>query len=452
MWARRNCRSRAGRRHVPEGRGAPGMTSGTGRRTGGAGRLPPSMKINRLPAIALGACVAVMTTLTAMSMVSDAADAQWHSLFGWLVRTVAAAFTSPPSFNSAGSDRAVLAHRLYLWGYAASNLLFAVLFRLRTNGAERRPAPVNAAMLGLQLAIGVAVEANLLYVFAAELALVLAPRDAVRWLAAMLVAHAAQSFAIVVAEARNDQGAGYGLLAIGLETVFFVFAFGIAALAVLEQRARLGLAASHAELLATHALLADTARGAERLRIARELHDSIGHHLTALNLHLDLADRQLTGTNGALRTARELARDLLGEVRAVVSDERGGQVIDLGRSLRTLCDGIPGLPVRLEVQPGLRIASPLAAHALFRCIQEAISNTLKHAGARQLSVAVGRRGATIAATIQDDGRGARGRAEGNGLAGMRERMQALGGAMATRDLPQGGFEVALSVPAIEGAR
>jgi signal transduction histidine kinase len=423
---------------------------GPGRRR--ASRLPASMKINRLSAIALGACVAVMTTLTAMAMVANATDAQWHSLFGWLVRSIAEAFTSPPSFNSAGSDRAVLTRQLYLWGYAASGLLFAVLFWLRTNGAERRPALANAGMLAVQMAIGVGVESNLLYVFAAELALVLPPRRAVRWLVAMLVAHAAQSLAIVVAEARTDQGARYGLLAIGLETVFYLFAFGFATLAVLEQRARLGLAASHAELLATQSLLADTARGSERLRIARELHDSIGHHLTALNLHLDLADRQLAGANNAVRTARELSRDLLSEVRAVVSDERGGQYIDLRQSLRTLCDGIPGLAIRLEVADDVRIASALTAHALFRCIQEAISNALKHAGARHLSVAVGQRGATIAATIRDDGGGARGRAEGNGLAGMRERVQALGGELATRDLPQGGFEVALSVPAIEGAR
>lgn len=410
------------------------------------------MKINRLSAIALGACVAVMTTLTAMAMVANATDAQWHSLFGWLVRSLAEAFTSPPSLTSAGSDRIVLMRQLYLWGYAASGLLFAVLFWLRANGAERRPALANAAMLAAQLVIGVSVESNLLYVFAAELALVLPTRRAVRWLLVMLVAHAAQSLAIVVAEARTDQVARYALLGIGLETVFYLFAFGVAALAVLEQRARLGLAASHAELLATQALLADTARGAERLRIARELHDSIGHHLTALNLHLDLADRQLAGANGAVRTARALSRDLLSEVRAVVSDERGGQYIDLRQSLRTLCSGIPGLAIRLDVADDVRIASALTAHALFRCIQEAISNALKHAGARHLSVAVGQRDARIAATIQDDGRGARGRPEGNGLAGMRERVQALGGELATRDLPQGGFEVALSVPAVEGAR
>ncbi len=410
------------------------------------------MKNKRLSFIGLAACVCLTATLTAMTLVAHSADAQWHSLFALLARRVAAVFTAPPSWNSAGSDRAVLAGQLYLVGYAASGALFAALFWLRTSAPERRSPLANAAVLALQLLIAVSVETNLLYIFAAELAMVLPLRRAVGWLAAMVAAHFAQTFAIIVAVARTDLWARYGLLSIALDTVFYLCAFGVATLAMLEQRARVKLAASHAELLATQALLADAVRTSERLRIARDLHDSIGHRLTALNLHLDLADRQLAGANVSLRTARALSRDLLGEVRVVVSAERDGQYIDLRQSLQTLCDGIPEPAIRLEVGDDVRIASALTAHTLFRCIQEAISNVLRHANARRVCIAIDHSGLHVTATISDDGTGARGRPEGNGLTGMRERLAALGGALTAGDLPQGGFQVELSLPAAAAAR
>ncbi len=418
-------------------------------RRGRASRLPTSMKINRLSSIGLAACAALAATMIAMTAVSNAADAQWQSLFGTLVRHVADAFTTPPSWNSAGTERALLYVRLYTWGHAIACVLFTSLFWLRTTPAPRRPAWINGGLLAAQLVIGVTVETNLLYVFAAELAIVASPRAAVGWFATMVAGHVAQSLAIMRALVRSDQVARYGLLEVGLDTLFYLFAFAVATLAMLEQRARLKLASSHAQLQATQALLADAVRGAERLRIARDLHDSVGHHLTALNLHLDLADRQLVGGNEALRTARGLSHDLLAEVRAVVSAERSDQAIDLRQSLRALCDGIPEPAIRLEVADDVRIASAFAAHALFHCIQEAISNALRHAGATRLSVVLERRAAGVTATIRDDGRGARGRPEGNGLTGMRERLQALGGTLVAGDVSAGGFQVELSLPAAE---
>ncbi len=410
------------------------------------------MNIHRLSSIVLLACVAVVATMTSMTLVAHSGDAQWHSLFGLLVRRVAAAFTAPPSWNSAGSDRARLAGQLYVLGYGATSILFAILFWLRTTPRPRRSAFANAALLAVQLVVGITVESNLLYIFAAELAMLFPPRRAVGWFVAAVIGHVAQSTAIVAAVAVNDHVARYALLSIGLEIVFYLFAFGVAMLAMMEQRARVKLASSNAELMATQSLLADTVRTAERLRIARDLHDSIGHHLTALSLHLDLADRQLAGANASLRTARELSRELLGEVRVVVSAERGEQSIDLRRSLQTLCAGIPAPVIRLALDDEVRIASALTAHTLFRCIQESISNALRHANAQRLDIDVTRRAAHIVATIRDDGRGARGRPEGNGLTGMRERLVALGGVLTTGDLPQGGFQVELSIPAIEGAR
>ncbi len=422
-----------------------------------ASRLPPSMKSLRLSTIGLWACAAVVATATAMTVMTSGvlaahpADAGWHSLFGLAVRRAAEALTPAPSWNSAGSERERVSAQLYALAYAASGILFTAAYWLRTRSGGR-PAALDAALLAFQLVVGVTVESNLLYLLSAELAIVLPARRAAGWLAAIVAGHLAQSAAMIAGAGLPDQVMRFQTMNVAGEAVFYLFAFGVAKLAMLEQRARQGLAASNAELLATQALLADTVRTSERLRIARELHDSIGHHLTALNLHLDLADRQLAGANASLRTARELSRELLGEVRVVVSTERGEATIDLPQSLRTLCDGIPVPAIRLEVADDLRVASATTAHALFRCVQEAISNALRHADARRIDVGVMRRGAAFVATVRDDGRGARGRAEGNGLAGMRERVRSLGGELRAGDAAHGGFEIELSLPAQEGAR
>ena len=410
------------------------------------------MNTQRISIINLVACVTLAATMTAMMLVADGADAHWHDLFGTGVRRIAAHFTTAPSLTSAGSDRAALQLLLYKSGYGLFNGLFCILLWLRMWSPERRTPWINSALLLAQLVIGVTIEDNLLYVFAAEVGVVLPLRRSLAWFVAMSLAHVVQALQIIVSDARTDQAAQYLLLSVGLQVAFYFFAFGVAMLAMLEQRARLKLLASHAELQATQALLADTVRTAERLRIARDLHDSIGHHLTALSLHLDLADRQLAGANASVHTARELSRSLLSEVRVVVSSERGDQYIDLAQSLRTLCNGIPAPAIRLQVDDDVRIASALTAHTLFRCIQEAISNAVRHAAASLLTIHVSQRGANVGATISDDGRGALGRAEGNGLTGMRERLLALGGALRTGDLPQGGFQVDLSLPLAEAAR
>ena len=410
------------------------------------------MRNQRLQNIAFLACAALVLTMSAMTLVVNSADAQWESLFGVLSQRVAAQFSPPPSFSSAGSDRLALARNIYSLGYVSACVLFALLFRLRTKGFEHRFAFTNAALLAVQLTIAVSVETNLLYIFAAELAIVMPVRRAAVWFVALASAHVAQSIAIVYTLARNDMVARYGLLTIGMEIVYCLFAFGVATLAVLEQRGRAHLAAAHAELLATHALLADTARSAERLRIARDLHDSIGHHLTALNLHLDLADRQLGGTNSSLRTGRDLSRELLREVRTVVSAERSDQHIAIRQSLQVLCDAIPSPAIRLDVGDDVEFESAPAAHALFKCIQEAVSNALRHADASLLEVTVRRRGKDIGATIRDDGRGRGEHSEGNGLTGIRERLAALGGAMVASDPRQGGFQLDLSLPSAKAVQ
>ncbi|UZN03585.1 sensor histidine kinase [Cellulomonas sp. S1-8] len=206
------------------------------------------------------------------------------------------------------------------------------------------------------------------------------------------------------------------------------------------------LAAAHADLRATSALLGASTRDAERLRIARDLHDVVGHQLTALALELEIA----THTAGdEARThvvrARGVAKDLLQDVRAVVGELRTAPS-GLTEALRDVLD-VPGLDVALDVEPGLPLAE---AHrvVVVRCVQEAATNTLRHAGATHLDVRVARSddGAATVVEVRDDGGGATAWTPGHGLRGMRERIEALGGTLDVDPGPGRGFGLVARVP------
>src|SRR6202011_2427221 len=137
---------------------------------------------------------------------------------------------------------------------------------------------------------------------------------------------------------------------------------------------------------------ADGVRDSERARIARDLHDALGHHLTALNLHLDLASRHVgSGAVESLRISRELAQSLLAEVRATVNTQRGQRAINLRQALETLCAGIPFPSIALSYDERIEIGEPTLVDTIFRTVQEAITNAVRHSGASEVSVNLHRR-------------------------------------------------------------
>ncbi|KAF1689805.1 sensor histidine kinase [Pseudoxanthomonas koreensis] len=216
----------------------------------------------------------------------------------------------------------------------------------------------------------------------------------------------------------------------------------------------------NAELRATRALLAESARVNERTRISRELHDLLGHHLTALSLNLEVASHMTAGrAHEHVRQAHTLARLLLTDVREAVSqlrDASGG--IDLAAALRPPADHVPALDIALDVESPLAIDDPERAHVVLRCTQEIITNAVRHANARQLRIRVFREAGAIVLEAQDDGQGADGRVPGNGLRGMRERIGQGGGTLDTQTRRGEGFRLRLSIPdttavnpALEGA-
>jgi len=245
-----------------------------------------------------------------------------------------------------------------------------------------------------------------------------------------------------------DQADGMSLLVLVSTCGFELFAVSAAHLARSEASARQSLANANAELRATHALLADNARMAERLRISRDLHDVLGHNLTSLTVHLDVASRLAQGASVEhVRCARTIAGTLLDEVRGVVSQIRV-QPVDLRATLLSLTEGLPGLRVELTLPDELTALDPTRADAILRCVQELITNTLRHAQAQELAIEIRQSlDGALSIAARDDGRGGE-VVEGQGLAGMRERFEALGGSLSIACAPGRGCSVQGQIPAL----
>ncbi len=257
----------------------------------------------------------------------------------------------------------------------------------------------------------------------------------------------AQSIALTLMKCV-DQADGMSLLVLVSTCGFELFAVSAAHLARSEASARESLAKANAELRATHAMLAENTRMAERLRISRDLHDVLGHNLTSLAVHLDVASRTAQGDGVKhVRCARTIAGTLLDQVRGVVSQIRV-QPVDLRATLLSLTEGLPGLRVNLRLPDDLTALDPARADAILRCVQELITNTLRHAHAQELAIEI-RQAANGALSIaaSDDGRGGEA-VEGHGLSGMRERFEALGGSVSIAGEPGRGFSVHAQIPAL----
>ena len=211
---------------------------------------------------------------------------------------------------------------------------------------------------------------------------------------------------------------------------FHLFALLTARTAVEADAARREVESLNRELLATQQLLAEASRQGERTRIARELHDLLGHHLTALSINLQIAERTSEGqTREKIGECRALARLLLSDVREAVSTLRDDKGLDLEAAIRLLVGSTPQLDVRVDIEAALEIDDVGIAQTLLRCVQEAVTNSLRHAGARECRIRIWQGDGAVHLEVSDDGRVQGEIVEGNGLAGMRERLQALRGTL-----------------------
>ncbi len=197
--------------------------------------------------------------------------------------------------------------------------------------------------------------------------------------------------------------------------------------------------------------LADEARNAERLRISRDLHDSVGHRLTALSLKLELAAHLAEGQGPVadqVVESRELVRATLAEVRSVVSRLRAPQV-DLRTRLQGLVESSGLAQVSVDVDSASNVGDSGPTQVVYRVVQEALTNVVRHSQASQVQVRVTREEHAVVVSIADDGIGAPDLTPGNGLTGMRERVTHVGGVLTVAPGRLGGLEIVARIPLID---
>ena len=193
----------------------------------------------------------------------------------------------------------------------------------------------------------------------------------------------------------------------------------------------------------------------ERNRLAREIHDGLGHYLTTIYMQIQAA-RAVSKTDPlkaqeAIATAQNLTQEALKDVRRSVSALRDmpGDSISLQEEIEKMlknCEGA-GLTPEMKVLGAPRTLSPQAVFTIYRAVQEGINNTCKHAHATRISVSLDyTQISKVKLVIQDDGVGAEQVDGGFGLMGMRERIHMLNGDMSVNTKPGNGFRVEVSVP------
>jgi signal transduction histidine kinase len=198
----------------------------------------------------------------------------------------------------------------------------------------------------------------------------------------------------------------------------------------------------------------ELAAARERNRIAREIHDGLGHCLTVLHVQLEAAlvlfEKDRDRARAALAKAQELTREGLAEVRGSVALLRGSTpapkpLLEAVRDLAGACsaDGIDA-SVKLGGTPR-PLAYPVES-ALYRATQEALTNARRHARASRLTIELTFAGTGVRLRVEDDGVGAQELREGFGLTGIRERAEIVGGTISIHTMRGRGFALEMELP------
>jgi signal transduction histidine kinase len=199
----------------------------------------------------------------------------------------------------------------------------------------------------------------------------------------------------------------------------------------------------------------------ERLRIARELHDALGHHLSLINVHagvaLHLNQALPAQARSSLAAIKQASNQALGELRSVLDVLRQQHQQAPRSPTATLARldalvaqvGAAGLEVRTQTQGEVRVLPDDVDAAAFRIVQEALTNVIRHAGPATATVRVAYGEHDLTVEINDDGHRLPvddGAGTGKGLLGMRERVAAMGGALQAGPQPRRGFRVRARLP------
>ena len=241
-----------------------------------------------------------------------------------------------------------------------------------------------------------------------------------------------------------------------------VWRVGHGARQLAESNARLARTAE--ELRRGRAELARRVLVDERVRIARELHDVVAHHMSVISVQAGLARYVLRSdpatADAALDAVLDTSTEALDEMRRMLGLLRLGREPgehDESDTLRPLpgLEGLPdlisrvrsaGLPVTLTVEGEPRALPHGVALTAYRIVQESLTNALKHAGPARAAVTVGFTPEAVRLTVTDDGAGSPGPGTGHGLVGLRERAALYGGSITAGPREPHGFEVSATLP------
>jgi signal transduction histidine kinase len=333
--------------------------------------------------------------------------------------------------------------RLLAWACASAVFIAAFLWSTRT--ASR---PFIALALQSACAVAMAAlfcngyEGLLLVLLAAQLALRTSSRVGFGWIGM-------QSLALTVAVASQ----WFPRAALLLAPPYFGFQllmFAVVRLFTEERRMREEAVRANAELLRMQSALAEKSRVEERLRMAQDLHDSLGHHLVALSLNLELAAHESQGAARAtIRAAQALARALLLDVKEIVHRSKDEPPVDLSFEIFGLAGELPRPKLHVICPPELRVQDARTSRAMLRAVQEIVTNSIRHGESENLWITIERTTEHLKLSARDDGQAIHAFEEGFGLSGMRRRLEALGGTLTAAPGASGGFEVCASLPCRE---
>lgn len=220
---------------------------------------------------------------------------------------------------------------------------------------------------------------------------------------------------------------------------FHLFSYVVSHRMQQERTAKEQAQLANSQLLATQSLLGQSVSRQERLLLARELHDDVGHQLTSLIVNLDVARRTAQEPlKSQLQQSYTLARETLEKIRTLVSDKRTEQSLDLEAVLTELIHHVPRVHITLQFNAHPVLQSLSHAHCILRVCQECITNTLKHSNATQVNIEFGPSiNAEFQMKIYDNGTAAPLSEPGNGLRGLQERVAELGGQFDWHNSPKG---------------
>jgi signal transduction histidine kinase len=227
----------------------------------------------------------------------------------------------------------------------------------------------------------------------------------------------------------------------------------MAAAAAQEQRLRIRLEQSHQQLRVYADQVADLSTAAERNRVARDIHDSLGHHLTTIAVLVENArafrERDPAAADEALREAHRSTRQALDDVRQSVRTLRAGAPAfrlssALSELVRQVGAGRPSISLQVGGDESGYDESTLMT--LYRAAQEGLTNARRHAQASTVTVNLALDATGAQLVVADDGCGLLSGQNGFGLLGMRERVELAGGRVDVHSAPGTGTELSVTIP------